>query len=370
MNEPESSSSNDRKTASSKEEIKREIKTEIAQAIQGGAKSDPESDKKEKKVDQGGENEKGSGEKKDDKGGGNEKGGEKTEENKKPGFKWTPAKVVGLVVLALIVAVVGAYYIIYAIGHETTDDAYTDGFVHRISSRVTGNVIELRIVDNQFVRQGDVLLKLDPRDYEVQVAKTQADYDRAKADFDRVDALKNDVAISKQDYDQTKTNMEVAKANLDDANNQLSYCTVVAPTDGYIGNRTVNVGDRVTVGGALMAVVQDVWVTANYKETQLAKMKKNQPVQVTIDAIPGHTFAGHVDSFSPGTGSAFALLPPDNATGNFTKIVQRVPVKILFEPDAIRDFRSRLAPGLSVETAVDLDQSVQPVGDQANKAGQ
>jgi membrane fusion protein (multidrug efflux system) len=117
-------------------------------------------------------------------------------------------------------------------------------------------------------------------------------------------------------------------------------------------------------------VVQDVWVLANYKETQLAKMKKNQHVQIDVDAIPGHTFEGHIDSFSPGTGSAFALLPPDNATGNFTKIVQRVPVKILFEPDSIRDFRSRLAPGLSVETAVDLDQSVQPVGDQANKAGQ
>ena len=123
------------------------------------------------------------------------------------------------------------------------------------------------------------------------------------------------MAISKQDYDQTKTNREVAKANLDDANNQLGYCTVVAPSDGYIGNRTVEVGNRVTVGGALMAVAQDVWVIANYKETQLGKMKKNQPVEITIDAIPGQKFYGHIDSFSPGTGSTFALLPPDNATG-------------------------------------------------------
>jgi membrane fusion protein (multidrug efflux system) len=254
-------------------------------------------------------------------------------------------------------------------GGEMTDDAYTTGYVHEISSRVTGNVIRLLIVDNEHVNQGQVLIQLDPRDYEVQVTKAQADYDRAKADFDRVDALKNDVAISKQDYDQTKTNMEVAKANLDDANNQLSYCTIVAPTEGYVGNRTVNLGDRVTVGGALMAVVQDVWVVANYKETQLGKMKKNQPVKIEVDAIPGHTFVGHVDSFSPGTGSTFALLPPDNATGNFTKIVQRVPVKILFEADSIRNFRARLLPGLSVETYVSLDQSVQPAGDQTNKAG-
>ncbi len=99
-------------------------------------------------------------------------------------------------------------------------------------------------------------------------------------------------------------------------------------------------------------------------------MKKNQPVKIEVDAIPGHEFTGHVDSFSPGTGATFALLPPDNATGNFTKIVQRVPVKILFDPESIKDFRGRLLPGLSVETYVNLDQSVQPAEDQTNKAGQ
>jgi membrane fusion protein (multidrug efflux system) len=345
--DPEKSSGHE--STPPKEEIKREIKQEIAQAIQGGDKSSRE----------------GGGEKQ----AGDKKEGEEKEEPKKK-FHWTPAKIIGLGVVALIVLVVAIYYIVYAMGHETTDDAYTTGFVHQISSRVTSNVTQLLIVDNQQVRQGQVLLQLDPRDFLVQVARAQANYDRAKADFDRVDALKNDVAISKQDYDQTKTNMEVAAANLEDANNQLSYCTIVAPTDGFIGNRTVEVGNRVTVGGALMAVVQDVWVVANYKETQLGKMKKNQHVQITVDAIPGQKFEGHVDSFSPGTGSTFALLPPDNATGNFTKIVQRVPVKILFEPDSIQDFRARLLPGLSVETSVDLNPSVQPAGDQMNKAGQ
>jgi membrane fusion protein (multidrug efflux system) len=196
----------------------------------------------------------------------------------------------------------------------------------------------------------------------VQVDRAQANYWEAKADFDRVYALRNDVAISKQDYDQTKSNMEVTRAQLEDALNQLSYCTVVAPADGYIGNRTVNVGNRVTVGGALMAVVQDVWVLANYKETQLGKMRKDQPVQITVDAIPGRTFDGHIDSFSPGSGAVFALLPPDNATGNFTKIVQRVPVKILFEPDSIKNFRDRLVPGLSVETSVALDKPLVQTG--------
>jgi membrane fusion protein (multidrug efflux system) len=282
-------------------------------------------------------------------------GGDKKDGKEKKKFQWTPLKILIAVVVAIAVVIVAAIYISYALSHETTDDAYTTGYVHLISSRVTSNVIELDIVDNQFVHQGQILLRLDPRDFQVQVDKAQADYDKAKSDFDRVDALKSDVAISKQDYDQTKSNFEVAAASLEDARNQLGYCTIVAPTDGYIGNRTVNVGNRVTVGGALMAVVQDVWVAANYKETQLGKMKKNQPVEITVDAIPGKKFRGHIDSFSPGTGATFALLPPDNATGNFTKIVQRVPVKILFEPESIKDFRDRLVPGLSVETAVDLD---------------
>jgi membrane fusion protein (multidrug efflux system) len=306
----------------------------------------------------------------------NEKGDEKSDkegENKKEGgeekkkFHWTPLKIIAAVIAGIVVIIVAAIYISYALSHESTDDAYTQGYVHLISSRVTSNVLELDIVDNQFVREGQVLMRLDPRDFKVQVDKAQADYDKAKSDFDRVDALKGDVAISKQDYDQTKSNFEVAAASLEDAENQLSYCTIVAPTDGYIGNRTVNVGNRVTVGGALMAVVQDIWVVANYKETQLGKMKAGQQVQIVIDAIPKKKFRGHIDSFSPGTGATFALLPPDNATGNFTKIVQRIPVKILFEPDDIQDFRNRLMPGLSVETAVDLDAPLVQIDDSTPK---
>jgi membrane fusion protein (multidrug efflux system) len=308
-------------------------------------------------------------EKADKKEGGDEKKpGDKDKDGKpKKKFKWTPLKIFIAVAVGIAVLFVAIMYILYAVAHESTDDAYTDGYVHLISSRVTSNVIELDIVDNQKVQKGQVLLRLDPRDFQVQVDKAQADYDKAKSDFDRVDALKNDVAISKQDYDQTKSTFEVAAAALEDAKNQLSYCTIVAPTEGYIGNRTVNVGNRVTVGGALMAVIQGVWVKANFKETQLGKMKENQQVEITVDAIPGKKFRGHIDSFSPGTGSTFALLPPDNATGNFTKIVQRVPVKIFFEPDSIQDFHDRLVPGLSVEAAVDLDGPLVQVNDNAPK---
>jgi len=259
----------------------------------------------------------------------------------------------GLTALAAITA-----YLVYASYHATTDDAYTTGHVHNISSRVAGTVIEVTVDDNQFAKKGQVLARLDPRDFQVQVDKAQADYTRAKADFERVNALRNtfngDVAISKQEADQIEANLGVAQAALDDAKNQLSYCTITAPEDGYLGDKTVETGNRVAVGTVLMSVVQDVWVVANYKETQVGEMVKGQKVRVSVDEISGHTFTGTIDSFSPGSGSVFALLPPENATGNFTKIVQRVPVKVVLDRESMRGYEQRLVPGLSVETDVSL----------------
>jgi len=247
-----------------------------------------------------------------------------------------------------------AAYLIHAAHYETTDDAYITGHVHDISSRVAGTVVEVPIDDNQAVRRNDVLVRLDPRDFQVNVDKAQADYDRANADFERVDELKGDGAISKQDYDQARDALRVAQANLDDANNQLGYCTLAAPTDGVIGNKTVQTGNRVAVGTVLMSVVEDVWIVANYKETQVDAMRPGQRVRIHIDEIPGHDFNGWIDSLSPGSGSTFALLPPENATGNFTKIVQRVPVKIVLDPAGVRGYERQLVTGLSVVTRVDL----------------
>jgi membrane fusion protein (multidrug efflux system) len=249
-------------------------------------------------------------------------------------------------------------YLVYAARHETTDDAYTTGNVHDISSRVAGTVMEVAVQDNEFVRRGQVLVRLDPRDFAVQVDKARADYLRAKADFERAQALSSSLngamAISKEEYDQMQANMEVAKAALDDATDQFQYCDVVAPADGFVGNKTVQTGNRVAVGTVLMSVVEDLWVVANYKETQLGRMQRGQPVDIRVDEIAGRVFHGRVDSFAPGSGSVFALLPPENATGNFTKIVQRVPVKILFDPDSIRGYEGRVVPGLSVETDVNV----------------
>jgi membrane fusion protein (multidrug efflux system) len=276
------------------------------------------------------------------------------EKKPKKSFKWTPLKIVGLVVIALLLIVLGTIYYIYASHHASTDDAYTTGHIHNISSRVTGTVIAVLVDDNEFVRQGQVLAKLDPRDYQVRVDQARANYLNAKANDDRIMLVKGNGAISQQDYDQSQAALLVDKAILDDAQDQLSYCTICAPTDGYVGAKAVELGNRIDIGGQLMDVVQDAWVVANYKETQLGPMLPGQRAAITVDAIPGHKFSGRVDSFSPGSGTIFALLPSDNATGNFTKIVQRVPVKVVFDPDSIVGYESRLVAGLSVEISVDL----------------
>ncbi len=159
--------------------------------------------------------------------------------------------------------------------------------------------------------------------------------------------------IDRSQYASTMSDVSRTKSQLEQAMLNLSYCKIIAPIDGRIGRRSVEVGQRVEPGQALMSVVQpDMWITANYKETQLGQMKIGQPVEVTIDSFPGKKFKGRVDSFSPASGAKFSMLPPDNATGNFTKVVQRVPVKITFKRESLGDFANRLAPGMSCETSV------------------
>ena len=131
-----------------------------------------------------------------------------------------------------------------------------------------------------------------------------------------------------------------AQATLEKARLQLEYTDIVAPEDGKIGKRSVESGQQVLPGQPLFALVeQKPWITANFKENQFAHIKVGQEAEITVDAIPGRTFKGHVESLAPGSGSTFALLPPDNATGNFTKIVQRIPVRVAFDLDSIKDLK-------------------------------
>lgn len=187
------------------------------------------------------------------------------------------------------------------------------------------------------------------RDAQAQLLKSRASMEEAQA---------QDVqsTVDKHQFDVSKAAIAEAAAKLNNANLQLSYTTIVAPVSGRIGKKSVEVGQHVQVAQPLLAVVpEQFWVVANFKETQLAKMKIGQPVDLKIDALPGTLIHGTVDSFSPGSGSQFALLPPDNATGNFTKVVQRVPVKIVFDMTKMsKELLEKIAPGMSAEVEVDL----------------
>ena len=174
---------------------------------------------------------------------------------------------------------------------------------------------------------------------------------------DSAAAAKAQITAAKSARDVLNAQVGVLQVQLKDAKQQLAYNKVLAPVSGRIGKRTIEVGQRVQPGQQLTAIVQEnVWLTANFKETQLAEMKPGQEVKVTIDALPGKELIGKVDSFAPASGAQFSLLPPDNATGNFTKIVQRVPVKVVFKPEDVKALSGRLVPGMSAVAEVAINQ--------------
>src|SRR6266480_1876390 len=288
--------------------------------------------------------------------------------------------IIGSVCVGVLVIGVFLYWL-YSRNFVSTDDAYITTHVHEISARVAGTVQGVNVDDNQVVKAGQTLFTLDQRDFKVAAEQARAqvlqrrsaadqaraNLDHAQSDYDRITKLSHEKVVSKQDLDNATaalrtgkgamdaatSDLTVAEATLHNAELQLSYTTIVAPADGVIGKKTVETGMRIQPGQALMAVVErNVWVLGNFKETQLARMRVGQHAEVKIDAIPDHKFGARIDSLQPGTGSTFALLPPDNATGNFTKIVQRVPVKIVF--DDVGKYRSRVVPGLSCEPKIDL----------------
>ena len=220
-----------------------------------------------------------------------------------------------------------------------------------IGIKISNTVKEVYIDDNYEVKKGDLLVQIDPRDYEVQLHEAQATFDKAQSDYERDKGLDGTRAISKEDLDTTKAAFDVAAAQLDQAKLNLEYTRITAPVSGRITRKNVEPGDYIQTGETLFSIVpHEVWVIANFKETQLTHMVPGQPATIHIDAFPGRTFKGHVDSLQSGTGARFSLLPAENATGNYVKVVQRLPVKIVF--DEPLDVQAAFAPGLSVEPEV------------------
>lgn len=415
--------------------------------------------------------------------------------------------------IALIAAIGGLFYWLYARQFESTDDAFIDGDIVQISPKVSAYVAKIYVKNNQLIHKGDLLVELDPKDYQArleqakaqlhtaqaqrsqslaqvdltrkttqasksqatsnvetaqsnveqtraaanakqsqvrqaqtavktaqanlaqirtEIPKAQANLELAQKEYNRRQTLYNNGDISKQSFDQAITALQTAQAQFEAARKQveaaqarvgeaqanvvtaqenykqsvaqinltqsqvnessgrlqdaeaaperiavnesqvgtaeasieqaeaavhqaeleLSYTKIYAPEDGYVTRKTIEEGQLIQVGAPLMAISMsdDVWIVANFKETQLELMRIGQPVEIKIDAYPNETFHGRIESFQVGTGSRFSLLPPENATGNFVKVVQRIPIKIAFDekPDNVH----LLAPGMSVEPSV------------------
>jgi len=181
------------------------------------------------------------------------------------------------------------------------------------------------------------------------VEAARAQVEQSRGAVQSAAATTKQTAVQEKQYEAALAQVEVARAAGAAARQQLSYTTITAPESGRIGRRAAQVGQQVSPGQPLLALVPDrLWIAANFKETQLANIRPGQPVRVKVDSFPGLVFAAHVDSLSPASGSMFALLPPENASGNFTKVVQRIPVKIVFEPEALAGYEDLLRPGMSV----------------------
>ncbi len=274
--------------------------------------------------------------------------------------------VVGIIVAIGLVA--GYFVNGYRKTHISTDDAFIDSNVHTISSRVAGNVKTVKVDDNQRVKQGEVLVELDPADYRSKAAAASASLNLQRAnlrlaerELKRAKALYEQDANSAERYDRALSAQEVAVAQVKLAEEQLrqadlnlGYTVITAPSHGYVTRKSVQTGNQVSVGQPLMAVVEldDIHVVANFKETELERIRPGQPVEITVDAYPGKVFKGKVDSIMAGTGAAFSLFPAENATGNYVKVVQRVPVKIVLDETAPAPYR--IGPGMSVEPEVEL----------------
>lgn len=328
-----------------------------------------------------------------------------------------------------VIIVIGAFFgikeYIYFSKHIDTDDAQVDADISPVVSRVGGYVDSIYFEENEHVRQGKLLVKLDSRDYKIKLEQAQAGKqsalanvnvtetvvsstsaniattkanvaaasaraEKAAKDFARYQNLIKDGSVTQQQYDQAKAEKQTADAQLsatkaqyqaalkqvntsqsqvsaansnissrtadiDYAKLQLSYTTINAPSSGVVSNKNVQIGQLIQPGQSLFVVVNDnsKYIKANFKETQLEKLKEGQLVDIEVDAYPNAELKGHIYNFSPATGAKFSLLPPDNATGNYVKVIQRIPVKIKLDNNKIIE---KLVPGMSVKVSVHISE--------------
>ena len=276
--------------------------------------------------------------------------------------------------VALGVAVVagaagyGIWYGLVGSRYVSTDDAYVQADAAQVTPAIAGTIKSLNAQDTQAVKTGDVLAELDPVDAQLaldqanaRLASARADAEKAQLDFDRRSALAGSGSVSGEELSNAKSALVAAQATVTTAEAQahqatvdLSRTTVLSPIDGVVAKRGVQVGQRVMAGTPLMTVVplKDVYVNANFREVQLRKVKVGQPAELDADLYgSGVAYHGTVTGIAGGTGSAFAVIPAQNATGNWIKVVQRLPVRIALDPDELA--KHPLQVGLSMNVTID-----------------
>lgn len=353
---------------------------------------------------------------------------------KRGGKKHAMAVTVGICAVAILVYV--TYWFLAGRFKESTDDAYVGADIVAIAPKVPGNITRVMVNDNQEVRAGDLLVKLDDEDYKATLARADAavatrqaavdnagaktfhqeslikqagaemdaaraefkrssfdqkrfrelakarvaseqDLEKAEADFEKavaarekakaaIEAAQRQLDVIRTELRQSQALLEQAIAERDLAALNLKYTELRSPVDGVVGNRSARQGAYAATNGQLMMIVpaHGLWVDANFKENQLAHAKAGQKAIISADILPGKTFTGHLESLAPATGAKFSILPPENATGNFTKIVQRVPVRIALDGNAAT--LGKLRPGLSVTVTIDRRHTVGGSHDQVS----
>lgn len=300
-----------------------------------------------------------------------------------------------LVPLVLVLALATGAYLFHESHFESTDDAYVEADIIQVTPKVSGHIIESYVEDNMEVKKGDLVAKIDDEVYIEKYNQAKADWQKAilnqknakailaaseseiklaKTDLERYSALYKEGAVSKQTFDKAQTaydnalarqtqskenifsngnnvadaDLKSLEAKMNQAKLNLEYTNVIAPNSGVVTNRRIEKGAYVSTGGPLFAIVPDkVWVVANFKENQVGKMKSGQKVTIKVDAYPNVKFMGHIDSIQRASGAKSSLFPPENAVGSFVKIVQRIPVKIVFDTP-IDKHQYNVVSGMSV----------------------
>lgn len=231
---------------------------------------------------------------------------------------------------------------------------YSQGAVSQSTLDSTRQAYEVAKAQRDSASEGVRQAQAKVAQAEQAVANAQSGLDASQGTIQAAQAKGVQTQVSQADYATAQAAITQAQAALKNAQQQLAYTSIAAPVGGRVGRKNVQVGQQVQPGTPLLAIVDDqYWVTSNFKETQLGKMHPGQKAEIKLDSFPDHIFTGRVESLSPASGAQFALLPPDNATGNFTKVVQRIPVRIVFDQDSVRGFEQAITPGMSAVVTIE-----------------